>query len=371
MIVKRRLSLLAAASMAVAVAGPALAATSVPVTIIGVGGTRMFSVEDLSGAPLAGLNLGTGGAQPFRTHVVDSSFVPAATGGNYSVSATLNNLYLQTGTGHDFTTKVPSSAVSINFGSNPLSETGLSIADLPKLALSGALANCTNLSGTLKAALGLDSAGNVIGSNLALTTLCATLTTAAPLATTAPVGATVPAAVQTLTPLLSSVADLPTALSGAIGGTFTNPSYDGIGAGDTNVTNPPAATSVPLMTGTTAASLSANLVTALTKALSTAGALTATSGPALADTGTVIAQLSGSGNTVTSQLGAVLAQISNANQVSAINEIFQTITKVAPVLADIQGVTGNAYAFPVLKATPRTPTPGTYSGTMTVTFVQS
>lgn len=367
---KRRFSLLAAASMAVAVAGPAVADTSAPVTVVGVGGTRMLYVEDVSGQPLTGLNLGTGGAQPFRTHVVDSSFVPAASGGNYSVNATLNNLYLKTSTGHDFTTKVPSSAVSINFGTSPLSETGLSIADLPKLAISGALTTCANLSSTLKSALGLDSSGNVIGSNLALTTLCGTLTTAAATAP-APTSATVPAAVQTVTPLLSSVADLPTALSGAIGGTFTNPSYDGIGAGDPNVSSPPAATQVPLMQGTTAASLSANLVTALTNALNISSPLTATSGSALTDTGRVTAQLSGSTDTVTSELGAVLTTLSSANQVSAINEIFQTIAVVAPALADIQGMTGNAYAFPILKSTPTTPIPGTYSGTMTVTFVQS
>ena len=50
---------LAAATTALALAGPALAA-SVDVTITGLGGTRQFSVEDLSGATLTALDLGTG-----------------------------------------------------------------------------------------------------------------------------------------------------------------------------------------------------------------------------------------------------------------------------------------------------------------------
>ncbi len=40
------------------------------------------------------------------------------------------------------------------------------------------------------------------------------------------------------------------------------------------------------------------------------------------------------------------------------------------MLADIKGITGGYYAFPILKAVPTTPVPGTYNGTMTVTFVQ-
>lgn len=373
MVAKRRLTLLAAASMAAVVAAPALAdvTSTVPVTVVGVGGNRMFYVEDLSGNALQGINLGTGGAQPFRTRVADTSFVPLASGGNYDVSATLSNLYLQNGQTYDYTKKVPSSAASINFGSNPLSMQGLSVTDLPKFAISGTLGQCLNLSSTLKSLLGLDALGNVVGTNVALSTLCTTLLTAA-LTTPAPVGATVPAAVQALTPALTNLADLPTALSGAVGGTFTNPSYDGIGAGDQVglANNPPAATAVPLMTGTTAGSLSTALVNQITSLLSTPSPLAGTTGTPLADPSTIIAQLSSSASTVTSELGAVLNTISSANQVAAINEIFTTVAKVAPAIGDVQGVTGNSFAFPVLKALPSTPVPGTYSGTMTVTFVQ-
>lgn len=373
---KRRLTLLAAAATTVAVAAPALAATSVPVTVVGVGGTRQFAVEDVSGAPLTAINLGTGGAQPFRTHVTDSSFVPAALGGNYDVTATLSNLYLKTGSGstasdYDFNVKVPSSDVAIGFGSNPLGVSGLSLADLPRISVSGTLASCLNLDSTLKSILGLDPLGAVIGTNTALSTLCTTLGVVG-----SPVAATVDGQLQTLTTTLTDLTAFPTALSGATGGTFTNPSYAaGVGALDTAgaaaATAP--ATSVPLMKGTTAATLAPALVTNLLNRLNALALplTTATGSGALTQTSTVVAALQASTTPVLSQLGAVLSGLTAANQSAALNDIFSTVAPLAPVLADLQGVTGSSFAFPVLRATPKTPVPGTYGGTLTVTFVQS
>lgn len=373
---KRSLALLVAAATTVAVAAPALADTSVPVTVVGVGGTRQFAVEDVTGAPLTALNLGTGGAQPFRTHVTDSSFVPAALGGNYDVSASLSNLYLKTGSGssasdYNFNVKVPSSDVAIGFGSNPLAISGLSLADLPKLSISGSLASCLNLDNTLKGILGLSPAGAVLNGNTALSTLCTTLGVLG-----SPVAATVDGQLQTLTPSLTDLTAFPTALSGATGGTFTNPSYAaGVGALDTAgaAAATSQATSVPLMKGTTAATLAPSLVSDLLGKLTALSSplTTATGSGALAQTSAVVAALQASTTPVVSQLGAVLVGLSAAQQSSALNDIFTTLTPLAPVLADLQGVTGSSFAFPVLRATPKTPVPGTYAGTLTVTFVQS
>jgi hypothetical protein len=209
----------AGAVTATCTGSPATCVAGVPVSVVGLGGTRQFSVEDVKGDELSSLDLGTGGAQPFRTHVTDTGFT--ATGQSYSVSATMTNLYLKTGATHNYAVKVPSSDVSINFGSNPLAGKGISVVDLPSLTVAGTLASCANMSAGLKSALGLSALGIPLDlSDLNLTTLCTLLG-----ATGAPVSATVDGVLQTVTPVVSSLTDLPTPLSGALGGTFTNPSF--------------------------------------------------------------------------------------------------------------------------------------------------
>jgi hypothetical protein len=372
MVAARRLcTSLVAAAAAVTLAAPSFADTvSLPVSVNGLGGTRQFNVEDITGQTLTAFNLGTGGSQPFRVHVTDSSFLAGAGQANYTVSATMSNLYLKNGSSHDYTVKVPSSALSINFGGNPLAAKGLSLIDLPKLTLSGVLSTCASLSPTLKSILGLSVLGVVLdSSNTAVTQLCLALG-----ALGGPVSGVVDGALQNLTPAVSSVLDLPTALSGATGGTFSNPSFGvgTVGEGDPAATATPA-TSVGLMTGTQ--NLTSGLVTALTSALT--GALSGL--PVVAGSGTpaqttvtsVINGLAASGSSaIDSALANVLSTLSAADQLSLINSVV-SLTPLAPVLADIKGVNGQYFSFPVLKATPQTPVPGTYDGTMTVTFVQS
>jgi hypothetical protein len=357
----------AGAVTATCTGSPATCVAGVPVSVIGLGGTRQFSVEDVKGDELNALDLGTGGAQPFRTHVTDAGFT--ATGQSYSVSATMTNLYLKTGANHNYAVKVPSSDVSINFGSNPLSGKGISIVDLPSLTVSGTLSSCASMSSGLKSALGLSSLGVPLDlSDLNLTTLCTLLGT-----TGAPVSATVDGVLQTVTPVVSSLTDLPTPLSGALGGTFSNPSFAAgtIGASDPSATST-TPTSVPLMSGG-ALSLTAGLTSALTSALNSA-----LSGLPLVnatDTGTkttlaaMIDGLSGSSNTVTAALGSVLSTLSVVDQVTVLTGLAGAL--VPPVLGDVVSLNGQYYAFPVLRATPSTPVAGTYDGTLTVTFVQS
>jgi hypothetical protein len=367
---------LAAVTTLVALAGPALAA-SVDVTVVGLGGTRQFSVEDLSGATLTALDLGTGQAKPFRTHVTDAGFLPAsAVTDDYSVTATLSNLYLKTGpSAYNYAVKIPSSALAIDFGATPLAGSGITLQDLPKLTLAGTLSNCLGLSNTLKTALGLGTSGLLNGlpldpSNTALAALCTTLLT------TQSVTATVDGVVQNLAPSITSVLDLPSQLGGATGGTFTNPSFAAgtVGAGDTaGATGAPTATAVSLMTGTH--NLSAGLVSALTTALTDALAGLPIVSTAVTPTKTtidaVVAGLGTASGTLANQLSAVLSTLSTADKATVINGLGLTATPLAPVLADIAGITGSYYAFPILTASPSNPVAGTYGGTMTVTFVQS
>src|SRR4051812_24419497 len=149
MAVARRLTPALAALVALAVAAPALA-DNVSVTLTGAGGTRQFSVEDLVGNPLTALDLGTGSSQPFRLHVQDAAFLPSAGQGGYTVTSTMSNLYLKTGpSSYNYAVKVPSSELSVGFGSNPLSVGPLSLVDLPKLSVSGTLASCNPVTGLL------------------------------------------------------------------------------------------------------------------------------------------------------------------------------------------------------------------------------
>jgi hypothetical protein len=366
-------SLLAVAAPAMAVTAtcsgtPATCVAGVPVSVVGLGGTRQFTVEDVHGNDLTSLDLGTGGAQPFRTHVQDTGFT--ATGQSFSVSATMSNLYLRTTSGHDYAVKVPSSDLAIGFGSTPLTGSGISLATLPTLSVSGTLSSCLNLSSPLQSALGLNLLGIPIDpSNLALTTLCTLLGL-----TGGPVSATVDGALQNVQPALSSLANLPVPLSGAVGGTFSNPDFGTgtVGANDPGKTATPA-TSVPLMAGGPA-NLTAGLTTALTSALTTTlnglPLVTSTDVGAKTSVAAVVTALSGSADTLTSTLGAVLAGLNSVtNQVTVLNSL--TGSLVAPTLASVQSMDGVYDGFPVLHATPITPVAGTYDGTLTVTFVQA
>ena len=375
MAAKRSLALLVATVTVAAVAAPALAVTpscttttvttciaGVPVTLTGLGGTRQFAVETISGAELTGLDLGTGGAQPFRTHVTDTSF--SVLSENYTVDATMSNLYLNTGSGNNLAVKIPSSGVSLAYVTNPLSALGLSLTDLPKLSLTGTLASCASLPGAVKTALGLDSLGVPL---LALPDLAAVTALCTALGAGAPVTTTVDGVLRTVTPIITSLLDLPTALTGAQAGAFTNPAYAGtVGASDPAASGAPAATPRRIMTGT--AGLSAGLLTALTTALNSAlsGLPLTTANDAGART-TVAAAVSALQSSV-SLVGNALALLSAAKQVAVLNTL--TSTLVTPLLGNIQTVNGQYFAFPILQATPTTPVPGTYDGTLTVTFVQ-
>jgi hypothetical protein len=129
------------------------------------------------------------------------------------------------------------------------------------------------------------------------------------------------------------------------------------------------------MTGTH--NLSSGLVTSLTTALNNAlsglPVVSTAAVPTKTTIDAVMAGLASSGaSTVANQLAATLSTLTDSAKATVINGLSAlSATPLAPVLADIAGVTGSYYAFPVLSATPSAPVAGTYGGTMTVTFVQS
>lgn len=360
---------LAAVGGLLAIATPAIGA-DVNVTLTSTPGSRQFAVQDLTGVDLTAINLGSGGQQPFRTVVTDSTFQNVTQG--YTVSAKMNNLYLHTGSplAAQYATKVPSSEVSLQYGTSPLSALGVDLSVLPKITLGGTLESCSDLGGPVKTALGLSALGVVLdGLDTSLISVCSALSAVDGTAVTG----TVDGALQQITPVINSLADLPTALTGATPGPFTNADYsNGVGAGDTaGAADAPAATSLGIMTGTPglSASLSTQIKNQLDTALGSLPLASVTGAGAQTTVGAVITALSSSATAGVAAVGTALSTLDSARQVTLVNTLTGTVA--VPVLGDLKSLSGQYYAFPILKATPTTPVPGVYRGTMTVTFVQS
>lgn len=373
---KRRAQLAGASAIAaltawMGVAPSALAATTTThattVNMTVALGSRQFFVEDLSGNDLASVSIARIGGQPFRVRVADNVFSTVAQ--NYQLSATMNNLYLSNGAGgYTWATKVPSSALAINFATNPLQASGVNFALTPLYTLAGTVTSCAALQTANPTTLG------GLTTNPLATPLCTLLGTAGQTVTSLTVsegGFT-----RTLAPTISNVAtDLPVQLTGATGGTFTNPDYvNGIGAGDTTKpATPPAATSVSLMTGT--AGLSSQLTTAITNLLppvatTAVASATDTASAALMPLANALTALTASTNATVAQLGSDIAALNNAGQEAAIVNTL-TASLVPLALSQLGSVTGNYSSYPVLQSNAAAPQSGTYSGTMTVTFVQT
>ena len=334
-------------------------------------GTRQFAVQDISGAPLTAIDLGSGGSQPFRTVVTDTAFKNLTSG--YSVSATMNNLYLDTGSGYDWTTSVPSSDVRLDYGTSPLAALGVTFPVVPRLTVSGTLQSCADLDGTAKSLLGLDAGGVVLDlTDTALLNLCSALLAADGLGVTT----TVDGAVQQITSDLTSALDLtelPTALTGATPGAFTNADYsDGtIGAGDNDgKAGAPTPTSLGIMTGTPGmVTALQDLITTRVNTALTALPLTSATDPAKTTIADLIEALGSSTNTAVANVATALGALDAAQQSAVLNTL-TGVTVVAPELADLLSLSAQYYGFPILRATPTSPLAGSYQGTMTVTFVQ-
>jgi hypothetical protein len=366
----RRLAVLTAVSACVAAAAMPALADGVSVSLADDPGSRQFAVQDISGNPLTAVNLGTGGAQPFRTVVTDTKFRNLTKG--YNVSATMNNLYLQKSDGtSDYTARVRSSDVSLQYGTSPLSALGVSFPVVPKLTVSGVLQTCASLSPTVQSVLGLSSTGLPLNAlDSALVNLCSALTTAAGHTATATVDSTVQQITSDLTSALS-LGDLPTALTGATPGAFTNPDYSAgtIGAGDPARSGAAPATSLGIMTGTPGmrAALQSVISTKVNAAL--AGLpLTGATGPAQTTVAALLAALGSSSDAAVANVATALGVLDAARQSAVLNTLTSTVN--VPALTDLVNLSAQYFGFPILKATPSAPLAGTYKGTMTVTFVQ-
>lgn len=359
---------LTAAACAAAATTPALAQTA-STTNVGVtlstssAGTRQFDViQEGSTATLSSLDL-TNGAQTFRTRVSDTGL--DALGKDYSVNATMSNLYLKKSDGsYDVATKIPSAQLSMSKAA--LTADSLLLDVLPSLSVSGTLPTCASLDDTTKTALGLGTGATALLSGVTgpLLDLCTALESGAK-----PFVATVDGTVQQVTATVTDLAKLPTALSNGSASAFTVADYTQDATGKTDPDKGGTATAVNVMTGAAASALPTDLVTTiagqLTGRIATLPLASADGTGALTRSSTLLA------GTSDSTLAGLLGALDSTQLTTLLNEVTgKVVTAAAPVLSRVK-VTTKYYGKPTLSVNLDAPVAGTYDGTLTLTFVQN
>lgn len=324
---KSRLLAGLAALSVTALAVPA-GAQNVGVTLDNPSGNRVVTVEDMSGAQLSSLDFGKSRELPFRVKVQDTDY----TRSDFSVSATMTNLYVDDGGTLDYTKKIASSKVGLGSQVNPL--------------------NVLNLTATVQPIVGTvtELVDSTICNTLGLVT---TVTGNCTLTTSNLTGKVVEDLTITVDEL-SDLPNLPIVPQQNEQDVFTEPSYAVGTAGelDPNATTTPA-TPRRLVAGQT------NLSPVLTELDAALNLLALDS---IVDADKVVADLR-------SQYG-LLWDLLTTDEVNAI----LAAADVIPVALTADGVlslTGTYMSLPTLKVdVPTDAAAGNYKGTMVVTSIQ-
>lgn len=372
------LSLLA---LGAASTGASAGTSTIGVTASAATGSRQFFVEDLSGTALTTLDLGSSGqGQLFQTRVADRDFaMPQAA---FTASAEMTHLY-KTGTAVDYGTKVDSSKIAISYAQVPTDVAGVSLSALPKVRLTGLLPTCSELStllpsGSALKGTSLDSALALLGLSDAAAPLCTALGGAlgtVPVSVDAVDGALVTLDEKVITPTLDVAAGLPVSLTGATEvGNFDSPSYVGVGAGDTGKpATPAAARARKVLAGSPNGGLDLNgLVSAAIDGLPLFPAVPGGTG-ALSTVSAVVSSTQSSSDAAVAAVGNALAGLPAADQTGVLSGL-DPLTAGTPIASLIdtvlKKVSGTYRSFPRLTADLTGAPTGSYTGTMTITFVQ-
>lgn len=313
------------AALAIGAAGVPAGAQNVPVTLSNPSGTRVIAIEDMTGTALTSLDFGTTRELPFRVRVQDTDY----TRSDFSVSATMTNLYIHDGTDYVYGQKIPSSEVSLGSQTNPLNVLGLTATVQTTVNTVTTLAD-----GTICGVLGLT------GSSCTLNTTGLT-----------------GKVVEDLTMTIDSLADLPNlpiVPQANAEGPFTNPSFATGSAGEAD----------PAKTATPATPLSLVEGDAIASPVLTEldGILAALPLDQVVNPDAVLAALQAQFPLTWGLLSA--AQI----------DTILAATDAVPVpltAAGVLSLTGTYLSLPTLKVNvPTTATSGNYRGTMVVTGLQ-
>lgn len=342
------------------VATSAGAQTSVQLNMAVGDGSRNMSVTTVSGGPLTELTLQPGQAQAYRVVMTDVDYLVDQ---GFEVQTANNRLYRvtnATGPVVDFDTFIPSANVALSHPSGLLTS-GLQVDLTPEFLLS--LVDGLDCLTTLNALTELSAADLLL-----VPTICTTVQTLA--TTTNPLsgaGLAVPDATIPDLDLSSLPLDqLPTALTTGQAGGYTNPSADGIAAGDGDVVAANA-TRLNVMKGTPLTALPQALLDLINAQLPDA-ATSAVSD--ILSTDQVLSALLAEGDATMTTLSDLIGSLSStAAKNAVVNAIFDLADGV-PALTWLSDLVGVYTALPALTATPEPTTPdGSYTGTHTITLV--
>ena len=363
-------------ALGAAATGAAAQVSPIGVSAAANAGSRQFFVEDLTGTTLTALDLGSSGqGQLFQTRVKDTDY--KATGSKFTASAEMTNLYKKNGTVIDTTTKVASEKLSVSYAAVPTDVAGVSLAALPKVSVAGLLPKCSSLLTLLPAGSPLLGVGGLVaGLSVPAAPLCTALGGA--LGTAGPTIETVdnvlvPLSEKIVEPVLTAAATLPLGVTGSTeSGAFTNPSYLGDGAGDSAKAGAAPATPRKLLAGTPNSTLNLNaLVSSVVDGKPLFPAIPGGTG-ALSTTSAVVSALQGSPDTAVAAVGNALAGLSAADQTGVLSGLTSAVagTPVATLASTVlDRISGTYRSFPRLTADLVGAASGTYTGTMTITFV--
>lgn len=308
-----------------AMAVPASAQT-VPVSLENPSGSRVVTVETMSGSELTTLDFGKTREVPFRVKVKDTDYARR----DFAVSATMTNLYLDNGAGLEFSKVIPSAEVRLNSQVNPVNVVGLTATVQPVVS------TVTNLvDSTICKTLGLITA--LLG-NCTLNTTDLTAKVIGGLTLT----------VDELTDL----PNLPIVPQPNAEGAFVDPSYVGAAAADPNKTSTPA-TELALVTGGT------NLTPVLSELDAAVEALPL---DAVVNSSDVISALR-------ERFGIAWDRLTD-EEVQVVLAAADVVP--APLTSDnLRSLTGTYLSMPTLTVdVPTDAAPGNYKGTMVVTSIQ-
>lgn len=306
-------------------------AQQVLVTLTNPPGTRQVFIEDLVGNPLTSLELGTSRSRAFRVRVVDTDM--NRTG--FTVQASMSHLYLDNGGGnYDHATRIPSSDVSIDYPTSALNV--LDVGALLSPIFDGTLsisAVCTLL-GILPLACP--------GSDLLLSDMAGTLQN---------VDLPVNLANLTILPLVPQTGDT---------GSFTFPSYLGVGSGDPSPGADPA-TKIRVLSGAETTDI-AGMLAGVESVLS--GLVSGLPADQVVPQDVLILAIK---DAVLDALGITLTDALALELVDDVATTLQSLT-----IGDLLRQTGTYLSYPILKVNvPGTAAGGNYGGTLVVTAVQS
>ena len=299
------------------------------VTLDSPAGSRVVYIEDLYGRELDSLNFGMNRTKPFRVRTVDTDMDRSG----FSVHASMGNLYLVDGNSYSWSNKVASANMSLSY---------------PQAAL-----NVLNARALVAPVFEAAVSGDAVCGLLGLGSGC--LTSDLALADLEGAVRNVPLPVD-----LGDLSKLPLVPQSGDPGSFVNPHYEGVGAGDPSPGSA-APTKLRVQSGSETTDTS-GMVGAVQAALS--NEIAGLSAGDLIPEPALVIEIK---DAVYEALNVVLTDDQALALVDDVTTQLKSLT-----IADVLRQSGTYLSYPVMKVdVPNQARGGQYRGTLVMTFVQS